>query len=295
MKRVEIIYGGASNEKEISYLTAKSIYEHIDTDLYNPGLTDLSKFDPDNFDNETIFFIAVHGEGGEDGKIQRLLENKKRKFTGSSSESCILTWDKVATKRALIANDILTPQFKSIKNNEHFDFNDSFFAENEHYFVKPNFNGSSYGISKVSDKKFNEALKEAKNYSNEVIIEKSFNGPEYTVALLKGKPLTPLQILHDPIRGFYDYEAKYNSQNTQKIKIEDESIVKRLKEISEKVFDCLNCKTWARVDFVSEGEKLAVIEINSVPGFTAKSLFPLAAKYSGIEYKELISLIIEDC
>ena len=294
MKRVEIIYGGASNEKEISYLTAKSIYEHIDTDLYNPGLTDLSKFDPDNFDNETIFFIAVHGEGGEDGKIQTQLENKKRKFTGSSSESCILTWDKVATKRALIANDILTPQFKSIKNNEHFDFNDSFFAENEHYFVKPNFNGSSYGISKVSDKKFNEALKEAKNYSNEVIIEKSFNGPEYTVALLKGKPLTPLQILHDPIRGFYDYEAKYNSQNTQKIKIEDESIVKRLKEISEKVFDCLNCKTWARVDFVSEGEKLAVIEINSVPGFTAKSLFPLAAKYSGIEYKELISLIIED-
>jgi D-alanine-D-alanine ligase len=295
MKRVEIIYGGASNEKEISYLTAKSIYEHIDTDLYNPGLTDLSKFDPDNFDNETIFFIAVHGEGGEDGKIQTLLENKKRKFTGSSSESCILTWDKVATKRALIANDILTPQFKSIKNNEHFDFNDSFFAENEHYFVKPNFNGSSYGISKVSDKKFNEALKEAKKYSTEVIIEKSFNGPEYTVALLKGKPLTPLQILHDPIRGFYDYEAKYNSQNTQKIKIEDESIVKRLKEISEKVFDCLNCKTWARVDFVSEGEKLAVIEINSVPGFTAKSLFPLAAKYSGIEYKELISLIIEDC
>lgn len=295
MKRVEIIYGGASNEKEISYLTAKSIYEHIDTDLYNPGLTDLSKFDPDNFDNETIFFIAVHGEGGEDGKIQTQLENKKRKFTGSSSESCILTWDKVATKRALIANDILTPQFKSIKNNEHFDFNDSFFTENEHYFVKPNFNGSSYGISKVSDKKFNEALKEAKNYSNEVIIEKSFNGPEYTVALLKGKPLTPLQILHDPIRGFYDYEAKYNSQNTQKIKIEDESIVKRLKEISEKVFDCLNCKTWARVDFVSEGEKLAVIEINSVPGFTAKSLFPLAAKYSGIEYKELISLIIEDC
>ena len=295
MKRVEIIYGGASNEKEISYLTAKSIYEHIDTDLYNPGLTDLSKFDPDNFDNETIFFIAVHGEGGEDGKIQTLLENKKRKFTGSSAESCILTWDKVATKRALIANDILTPQFKSIKKNEHFDFNDSFFAENEHYFVKPNFNGSSYGISKVSDKKFNEALKEAKNYSTEVIIEKSFNGPEYTVALLKGKPLTPLQILHDPIRGFYDYEAKYNSQNTQKIKIEDESIVKRLKEISEKVFDCLNCKTWARVDFVSEGEKLAVIEINSVPGFTAKSLFPLAAKYSGIEYKELISLIIEDC
>ena len=295
MKRVEIIYGGASNEKEISYLTAKSIYAHIDTDLYNPGLTDLSKFDPDNFDNETIFFIAVHGEGGEDGKIQTQLENKKRKFTGSSSESCILTWDKVATKRTLIANDILTPQFKSIKNNEHFDFNDSFFAENEHYFVKPNFNGSSYGISKVSDKKFNEALKEAKNYSNEVIIEKSFNGPEYTVALLKGKPLTPLQILHDPIRGFYDYEAKYNSQNTLKIKIEDESTVKRLKEISEKVFDCLNCKTWARVDFVSEGEKLAVIEINSVPGFTAKSLFPLAAKYSGIEYKELISLIIEDC
>lgn len=295
MKRVEIIYGGASNEKEISYLTAKSIYEHIDTDLYNPGLTDLSKFDPDNFDNETIFFIAVHGEGGEDGKIQTQLENKKRKFTGSSSESCILTWDKVATKRALIANDILTPQFKSIKNNEHFDFNDSFFAENEHYFVKPNFNGSSYGISKVSDKKFNEALKEAKNYSTEVIIEKSFNGPEYTVALLKGEPLTPLQILHDPIRGFYDYEAKYNSQNTQKIKIKDESIVKRLKEISGKVFDCLNCKTWARVDFVSEGEKLAVIEINSVPGFTAKSLFPLAAKYSGIEYKELISLIIEDC
>ena len=295
MKRVEIIYGGESNEKDISHLTAKSIYEHIDTNLYNPGLIDLSKFDPDDFDNETIFFIAVHGEGGEDGKIQTLLENKKRKFTGSSSESCILTWDKVTTKKILIENNILTPQFKSIKNDEHFDFNDSFFTENEHYFVKPNFNGSSYGISKVSDSKFIEAVVEAKNYSSEVIIEKSFNGPEYTVALLKGRPLTPLQILHDPIRGFYDYDAKYKSPNTQKIKIEDERINKQLKDISEKVFECLNCKTWARVDFVSENGNLAVIEINSVPGFTAKSLFPLAAKYSGIEYKELISLIIEDC
>ena len=284
MKRVEIIYGGASNEKEISFLTAKSIYEHINTNLYNPGLTDLSKFNPDNFDNDTIFFIAIHGEGGEDGKI-----------TGSCSESCIFTWDKVATKKILIENDILTPQFKSIKNKEHFDFNDTFFKEHKNYFVKPNFNGSSYGISKVSDKQFNEAVREAKNYSSEIIIEKSFNGPEYTVALLKGEPLTPLQILHDPIRKFYDYEAKYNSQNTQKIKIEDETIKKQLKEISKKVFECLNCKTWARVDFVSEDENLAVIEINSVPGFTAKSLFPLAAKYSGIEYKELISLIIEDC
>ena len=295
MKRVEIIYGGTSNEKEISFLTAKSIYEHVDTNLYNPGLTDLSKFDPDSFDNETIFFIAVHGEGGEDGKLQTLLENKKRTFTGSSSESCILTWDKVATKRKLIENDIFTPQFKSIKNNEQFDFNDIFFTEHEHYFVKPNFNGSSYGISKVLDKKFKEAVREAKNYSSEVIIEKSFNGPEYTVGLLKGNPLTPLQILHDPISGFYDYDAKYNLQNTKKIKVEDKRIKKRLKEISKKVFECLNCKTWARVDFVSERENLAVIEINSVPGFTDKSLFPLAAKYSGIEYKELISLIIEDC
>ena len=135
----------------------------------------------------------------------------------------------------------------------------------------------------------------AQKFSNNIIIEEAYEDAEYTVAILDNKPLAPLEIKVDVPSGYYDYEAKYNSQNTQKIKIEDESIVKRLKEISEEVFECLNCKTWARVDFVSEGEKLAVIEINSVPGFTAKSLFPLAAKYSGIEYKELISLIIEDC
>ena len=130
--------------------------------------------------------------------------------------------------------------------------------------------------------------------NREFMIEKKISSDEYTAAILNNKVLPIIKIV--PSNEFYDFDAKYKSDETKFFFPELESeMVSMISDQVMKSFEALGCKTWARVDFVSEGEKLAVIEINSVPGFTAKSLFPLAAKYSGIEYKELISLIIEDC
>ena len=127
-----------------------------------------------------------------------------------------------------------------------------------------------------------------------MIIEEAYNVAEYTVGVLKGEALEPLEIIADDDQGFYNYEAKYNSKKTKKVEVVDESLKKELQKIALKAFYQHGCQTWGRVDFVFNGDQLGVLEINTVPGFTENSLFPLAAKISGINYQELITNIIED-
>ena len=195
----------------------------------------------------------------------------------------------------MVENQIPTPEFQVISANQKLDLEDEFFLKNNSFFVKPNSNGSSFGVSKVDHKKnLEEAVKEARKYSNDVIIEKAYNSAEYTVGILKGEALQPLEIIAEDKEGFYDYEAKYLRKGTKKVEVVDNTIKDQLKNIALKAFYKHGCQTWGRVDFVYDGKDLGVLEINTVPGFTEKSLFPLAAKMSGINYQELITNIIED-
>ena len=146
----------------------------------------------------------------------------------------------------------------------------------------------------TTKKNLDEAIVEARKYSKDVIIEKAYNFAEYTVGILKGEALQPLEIIAEDNEGFYDYEAKYLSKGTKKVEVVDKNIKEELKNIALKAFYKHGCQTWGRVDFVYDGKDLGVLEINTVPGFTEKSLFPLAAKMSGINYQELITNIIED-
>ena len=195
----------------------------------------------------------------------------------------------------MVENEIPTPVFRVIKANQKLDLKDEFFVKNDCFFVKPNNNGSSFGVSKVDrTKNLREAIREARKYSEDVIIEKAYNVAEYTVGILKGEALQPLEIIAEDNKGFYDYEAKYLSKATKKVEVVDKNIKEELKNIALKAFYKHGCQTWGRVDFVYDGKNLGVLEINTVPGFTEKSLFPLAAKLSGINYQELITNIIED-
>ena len=295
MKSVIILYGGDSVESEISLQSAQGIIKNIDQTKFSATMQDIKDFDVRSINKEALIFIAVHGKDGEDGATQKLLSKNNIKFTGSDEISTKKCWDKISSKILMVENQIPTPEFQVISANQKLDLEDEFFLKNNSFFVKPNSNGSSFGVSKVDHKKnLEEAVKEARKYSNDVIIEKAYNSAEYTVGILKGEALQPLEIIAEDKEGFYDYEAKYLSKGTKKVEVVDNTIKDQLKNIALKAFYRHGCQTWGRVDFVYDGKDLGVLEINTVPGFTEKSLFPLAAKMSGINYQELITNIIED-
>ena len=295
MRSVIILYGGDSFESEISLQSANGIIKNIDKTKFSATMQDIKDFDVESVNKEAVIFIAVHGKDGEDGTTQKLLSKNNIKFTGSDEISTKKCWDKISSKILMVENEIPTPEFKVISANQKLDLKNEFFVKNNCFFVKPNNNGSSFGVSKVDDKKnLDEAIVEARKYSKDVIIEKAYNFAEYTVGILKGEALQPLEIIAEDNEGFYDYEAKYLSKGTKKVEVVDKNIKEELKNIALKAFYKHGCQTWGRVDFVYDGKDLGVLEINTVPGFTEKSLFPLAAKMSGINYQELITNIIED-
>ena len=295
MKEVIIIFGGSSVEKEISAQSADGIFKNIDQSKFSPKLVDIKDLKINTLTKDIVIFIAVHGEGGEDGTIQKLLSDNKIKFTGSGEKSARLRWDKISSKSLMQSNAIPTPAYRIVRKDEKIQLKDDFYKSVESFFVKPNSNGSSFGVSKVADINLLEkAIAEARIYSDDVIIEEAYNAAEYTVGVLKGEALEPLEIIADDDQGFYNYEAKYNSKKTKKVEVVDESLKKELQKIALKAFYQHGCQTWGRVDFVFNGYQLGVLEINTVPGFTENSLFPLAAKISGINYQELITNIIED-
>lgn len=295
MKNVIVLFGGDSDEKEISKLSADSIINNIDTTKFQAQLLDLNNLNLKEVDKETVFFIAVHGSGGEDGQVQELLSKNGFKFTGSDHESTKKCWNKVLSKEILIENNINTPKFITIGKSESLNLNDDFFSDVTKYFVKPAMNGSSLGVSKVSNLNgLESAVNDAKRFSDQVIIEECYGDAEYTVAILNGVALEPLEILPDPKQSFYNFKAKYLSGETKKVEIIDQKLALELKTMAVKAFYSHDCNTWGRVDFVRKGEHIGVLEINTVPGFTEKSLVPLAAKKSGINYQQLITEIIED-
>ncbi len=295
MKNVLILYGGKSDEKDISRDSAIAIHNCIDKTKFKAEVIDYEDLRINSLDKNTIVFIAIHGKGGEDGEIQKILSTKNINFTGSNESSAKQCWDKISSKNLMIKNHIPTPSFLALNEKEKVNLSNSFFKDKDCFFVKPNSNGSSFGVSKVENQKDIEpAIEEARKFSQEVIIEEAYNKAEYTVGILKGEALEPLEIIADPKSGFYNYNAKYLSKETKKVEVLNKDLKKELKKIALKAFYQHGCQTWGRVDFVFDGERLGVLEINTVPGFTEKSLFPLAAKLAGIKFDELITEIIED-
>jgi len=292
MRKIIIVYGGESNESDISKKTAQSINKNIDRSKFTPHLVNYSDINFDEFDQDCFFFIAIHGKGGEDGEIQEILESRNYDFSGSSSVATKKCWNKSISKKIMQENQIPTPEFIVCSNE--IDLQNQFILSEKKFFIKPATNGSSFGVTKVEDKaNINKAISKALTYSEEVIIEKAFSGSEYTVSILGSEILPPLEIIPQG-NEFYDFSAKYSSNKTKKIMVTDPHIKEELSEIAQKTFHAHGCSSWARIDIVSEDNNLGVLEINTVPGFTEKSLFPFSAKLAGIGYKELITSIIEN-
>ena len=218
MRDVVIIFGGDSVENEISAKSAEGILKNIDQSKFCASLLNIKDLKIELIKEDTVVFIAVHGLGGEDGETQKLLEDNSIKFTGSGEDSAKLCWDKISSKALMKKNKIPTPPYKIIRKNKKPDIKNEFFSSRDNFFVKPNSNGSSFGVSKVTSfKQLDQAIKEARKFSEDVIIEEAYNTAEYTVGILKGEALEPLEIIASDNKGFYDYQAKYVSKNTKKV------------------------------------------------------------------------------
>ena len=234
-------------------------------------------------------FLALHGEDGEDGKVQATFDLLDIKYTGSGCLASAMAMNKYISKQMMDAN--------GIKNAKYiFATKDADLKYEFPCVIKPTSGGSSVGISIAKNETdFEEAVKTAFKYEDEIIIEEFIEGREFSVGVLGDTVLPPIEII--PKEGFYDYKNKYQEGMTIEICPAElsETDTKRLQTATKKVFDVLNLEVYGRIDFIlsKENNEFYCLEANSLPGLTSLSLLPQEAKAIGIEYPELIKKIIE--
>jgi D-alanine-D-alanine ligase len=292
-KRVGVIMGGTSREREISLKTGRAILKALREEGYQAVGIEVSsdlvtRIIAERFD---VAFIALHGRGGEDGTLQGLLELLQIPYTGSGVLASALAMNKIKAKEIFSYHGIPTPEFIPLQGGT--------VAEPPFpppWVVKPASEGSTIGIDIVMDRAgFRAAVERARSYDQEVLIERFINGKELTVAILKGEPLPVIEIV--PKKGFYDYQAKYTPGQTEYIcpaRISDQHHAE-VQRIGLRAYHALGCSGCARTDiFLSEKGEVFVIEVNTVPGMTETSLVPKAAAHVGISFNRLVETILDD-
>ncbi len=280
--------GGRSEEREISLKTGEAVlrairelgHEAIPLDLEENLCQKLLEIKPDKV------FIALHGTYGEDGRVQGLLDILGIPYTGSGVLGSCLAMDKDITKKILTFHHIPVPKGVSVRKGETVEW-DTFPA-----IVKPADQGSSVGLFLVKDHdELENAVREVLSISHKVLIEEYIIGRDITVGILKGEALPPVEI--KPKKGIYDYESKYTKGMSDYVFLEDEKLIKKLQDIALMVHKYLELKDISRIDFrLSEDGVAYVLEANTIPGMTELSLFPMMCKKKGIEFKEMIHMLL---
>lgn len=292
--KVLVLMGGWSNEREISLISGKYVYDSLISSGINAIKLDLKKNNLDSIKsiNPDRVFIILHGKGGEDGEIQSYLDKLGIPYTGSNSFSSSICMNKRLTKDILKDNGIFTPDFIKIDNNVSDDIEKINFEYP--YVIKPSSEGSSIGVHIVEDKEsYKLAINENKIISKDFIAEKYVAGEEYTVGIIENQALPIIKL--EPPGKFYDYNAKYNSENMRYICPSglEKDLEEEIKTLSVKTFNALKCHGWGRVDLIVDNNKKPwVIEINTVPGMTEHSLLPMAAKQVNINFDDLVIKIL---
>ena len=299
-KKILILGGGISKEREISLETAKQVNRVLKkkywTVLSEPNdnlIKNIKKFKPN------IIFNALHGRFGEDGYIQSILESLKIKYTHSGVLSSSIAMDKIISKEIFIKNKILTPKYFK------FIFDSNILKKNKiinkiklkfkfPVIIKPINEGSSVDVFICSEKNLINNLKKLKKYK-EILIEEYIGGREIQVAILGKKKLGAIEL--KPKRKFYDYKAKYSlsakTEHLIPINLSSKNMNKVL-DISLKAHNCLGCRGVTRSDFKFYNNKFYLLEVNTQPGMTKLSLVPEIAAYMGMNFLNLLEWILND-
>lgn len=323
MKKILVLFGGNSYEHDISVRSSKTIFENIDYDKYEVSscgvsrdgeffqyLDDISLLDKDwlnrnvkKVDNVVSYlksfdkvFLIIHGRDGEDGRIPGMLDLFKIPYVGCNNEGNILAYDKVVTK--IICEKYNIPQLPYTvfySDDEIKEFNMEFPV-----IVKPSRCGSSIGISVANNlEELNKCVKEAYKFDDKILVEKYVkNRREFECAVLGKKDITVSSVGEIIIdEGFYDYDSKYLDYTELGIPADTSDDIKNaIKDYAKTIFDILKLKDLSRVDFLydTDENKIYFNEVNTIPGFTSISMYPLLFRYDGISTKELITKLIED-
>ncbi|MBR3149773.1 MAG: D-alanine--D-alanine ligase [Eubacterium sp.] len=332
---IVVLAGGTSTERDVSLITGKNVTKALRRKGHRATLLDVfmgyegdteTFFDTDGIDetlkiSETdpdikgiltsrkgdakglfgenvvslckaadVVFIALHGEDGEDGKVQAAFDLMGIKYTGSGNFGSALAMNKYYSKQIMDAHGIKNAKYIITKG-----------GDNAPDFplpcvIKPFSGGSSVGVSIVTDKaEYKNAIKQAAKYESDIIIEEYVKGREFSLGIVGGKALPPIEII--PKEGFYDYKNKYQEGMTIEICPAelDDTLTKKMQNDAKAVFKALDLEVYGRIDFIlREGtDDFYCLEANSLPGLTQMSLLPQEAAAVGIDYDELCQQIID--
>jgi len=293
-KKVAVLMGGPGSERNVSLATGAGVskalrslgIEVVDVDVRNENFPLTKDVD--------IAFNCIHGTFGEDGQLQKILEDRGVAYTGDGVESSRIAFDKILSKEKFLERGVVTPESEVIEAGRRPKMSVPLV-------VKPARQGSTVGIVIVKQaSELDSALNEAAKYDRKLLIEKFVSGRELTIGILGDQALPIIEII--PKGGFYDFNTKYpflnpqagaSAQHVCPAKI-DSSLTKKIQELALAAFRALGLVVYGRVDvLLSDEGKPFVLEVNTIPGMTEASLLPEAAAVAGINYPDLCVRIIE--
>ncbi|UGB03103.1 D-alanine--D-alanine ligase [Leclercia sp. G3L] len=300
--KIAVLSGGTSAEREVSLNSGAAVLAGlreggVNAHLVDPKETDVTRLKEMGF---AKVFIALHGRGGEDGTLQGLLDIIGLPYTGSGVMASAISMDKLRSKLLWQGAGLPVAPWVALTRREFEQGLDASVADRIAalglpVIVKPSREGSSVGMSKVDEAgDISSALALAFQHDEEVLIEKWLSGPEFTVAMLGEEILPSIRI--QPAGTFYDYEAKYLSDETQYfcpsgLEAEREAI---LNALVLKAWQVLGCRGWGRIDVMQDSDgQFYLLEANTSPGMTSHSLVPMAARQAGMSFSQLVVRILD--
>ena len=329
MKRVLLLFGGESAEREVSVMSAHNVYAAIDRSKFDVTLCyvdesgrflivdDIDKLDDgrevlpvlgrSSFryadSNELIkpdvLLPMLHGRGGEDGAVQGLAQLMHIPVVGCNVEASAVCMNKIMTKRILKSVAIDTVPFVTVfKNSKYPRYDKLKDTLGESMFVKSARQGSSIGVSRATNQaELGQALETAFKYDDTALIEQAIDGREFEVAVLGNYPdIKTSDVAEVLVGGFFNYDLKYSegssAETVLSAKLTDQER-SRILQIAKRAYITLGCSGLARVDFLKSKDKLFVSEVNTIPGFTSTSKYPRLMMATGMTYQELITQLIE--
>ena len=298
-EKIAVLLGGISAEREISLNSGKTVLEALLNQGYNAYPIDPKEYNVANLKSDGFdrVFNILHGRGGEDGTMQGLLEQIGLPYTGCGVMASALTMDKMRTKMLWKAFGLPVADMEVVTRESFSELDPQVVVEKLGLplMVKPSLEGSSVGLTKVKAvEELKSAVEYALKFDNTILIEEWLAGDELTVPVLDNQVLPAIRIV--PEGEFYDYEAKYISDNTQYfcpagLTPECEQA---LAILVKRAYDAVGCRGWSRIDVMCAATgNFRLVEVNTNPGMTSHSLFPKSAATVGISFEQLVVKILE--
>lgn len=293
--KITVLSGGPSAEREVSLASGHNVSKALKALGHHVEVADIGPDDLHALDIPAdVLFIALHGTFGEDGQLQRILDERGLRYCGSDAAASSLAMDKLATKARFVEAGIPTPRFDVVTPDRVRDVAQRWTTP---VVIKPINQGSSVDCIIIDDRGMLQSeLKRLTNRYSRCLIEEYIQGPELTVGILGNEALPPIQIRTR--RQFFDYDAKYIDDDTEYLFDIDlpEVVLEHVKTLSLRAHQALGCRDFSRVDWMVDARtnETYALEVNTIPGFTEHSLLPKAAQRAGLSFAQLCQRIV-DC